>query len=75
MTYLLIFVFYLVYIFITSDSSCFQVRGVPVGDVVLLESTVEVLPQSKVVSADFLCSYGFKRFCSVMFSFGCFPGV
>ena len=47
---------------ITSDSSCFQVRGVPVGDVVLLESTIEVLPQSEVVSVDFLCSCGFKRF-------------
>ena len=32
------------------DSSSFQVGGVPVGGLVLLERTKEVLPESKVVS-------------------------
>jgi hypothetical protein len=53
--YLVTFVLYLVDVFLmNSDSSCFQVRGVPVGDVVLLGSTIEVLPPSEVVSVDFL---------------------
>jgi len=44
--------------FMTSDSSCFQVRRVPVGDLVLLESTIEVVSRSEVVSVRlslFLC--------------------
>jgi hypothetical protein len=35
-------------------TSCFQVRGVSVGNVLCLECEIEVLPNSDVVSVDFL---------------------